>query len=125
MPVIVRMIRPPEHPERAGRDAVPAPVTDVVLQINVAELVVDQGPGRAGDLAGGLLAVLADVAEYQPARLARPLVDLLLERDVPPRGRTEEARVVIRVSGELKPVRRQLVPLLARHLTRLAPDAER
>src|SRR2546423_1505208 len=81
--VLPRLVRPAQDAERAGGDAVPAAVADVVLDVDVAELVVQDRPGRARVLARRLLAVLAHVAQHQPT--ARPplgavvLVDLLLE----------------------------------------------
>src|SRR5205807_7400067 len=56
-----------DDPERTGRDAVRAAVTDVRLNVDVAELVVDDRPGRAGLLARGRRAVLAHVRHHQPS----------------------------------------------------------
>src|SRR5699024_8634506 len=62
-----------------------------------------------------------------PARfLGGPCGDRLLdERDVPPRGAAQPAGVVVGHAGERDPVLGHRVPLLARHLARLAPDAHR
>jgi hypothetical protein len=51
----------------AGRDAVPAAVADVGLDVDVVELVADDRAGRARLLAGSLDAVLADIAHKRPA----------------------------------------------------------
>ena len=53
--------------EGAGGDAVRAAVADVGLDVDVLELVVDDGARRARLLAGGDDAVLADVAHHEPA----------------------------------------------------------
>ena len=68
-------------------------------------------------------AVLADVRAHEPAQA---VVGLLLdERHVAPRVRAELARVVVGVPGEREAVLGHEVPLLARHLARLAADADR
>src|SRR5205823_4715881 len=99
-----------------------------------AELGAHDGAGGAGLQTAGLLAVLADVAEHQPVALKRPQAggaaalrvgDPLDERDVPPGGGAEIASVVVAEAGEAQVVHRQLVPLLAGDLARLAADAER
>src|SRR5439155_6038033 len=53
--------------EGAGGDAVRAAVADVGLDVDVLELVVQDGPRRARLLARGGDAVLADVAHHEPA----------------------------------------------------------
>src|SRR5207253_382483 len=55
--------------EGAGGDAVRAAVADVGLDVDVLELRVEDGARRAGLLARGRDAVLADVAHHQPAVL--------------------------------------------------------
>src|SRR5262249_56632044 len=55
----------------AGGDAVRAAVADVGLNVDVLELVVEDGPCRAGLLTGGGDAVLADVAHHEPAVIRR------------------------------------------------------
>ena len=55
------------------------------------------------------------------ARRSRPLLD---ERDVAPRVRAERAGVVVGVPEEAQAVVGDVVPLLARHLARLAADAD-
>jgi hypothetical protein len=91
-------------------------------------------------------AVLADVGGHQPAQLAQlagqlrarrvldevavqPVVHihgtpLLDERDVPPGVGAEAAGVVHRHARMAQAVLRDAVPLLARHLARLAADAD-
>src|SRR5699024_133615 len=54
-----------------------------------------------------------------------PILGLLDEGDVSPRARAEVARVVVGVAGQPEVVHREGVPLLARHLAGLAPDADR
>src|SRR6185503_12664713 len=128
--LVVDRIDQIDHAERARDDAVAAAVADVRLHVDIAELVLHDRAGRTGLLAAGVRAVLAHVAHHQPllddrARRGRFDRDLLDECDVPP-GRARELRgVVVRVAREREAVRRQLVPLLARYLAGLAPDAER
>src|SRR5262249_18442974 len=80
--------------------------------------------------ARGVDAVLADVGHHQPRRLTALGVgaELLDELDVPPVDVGKAAGVVVAVAAEdvqLQPPPRQAVPLVARHLTRLAADAHR
>src|SRR5262249_39662537 len=56
----------PDHAERAGADAVAAPVADVRLDDHRVELGADDRAGRADLPAAGLHAVLADVAHQEP-----------------------------------------------------------
>src|SRR5205823_2614108 len=63
------------HAERAGRHAVAAPVADVLLDHHGIEFGADDGAGRAGLHAAGPDAVLADVAQHQPAALERRLAE--------------------------------------------------
>src|SRR5262249_22466131 len=46
------------------------------------------------------------------------------ERDMAPRRGAERSRVVVGRAEQVEPVVRNAVPLLARHLARLAPDAD-
>src|SRR6266480_2766536 len=55
----------------------------------------------------------------------RRVIQLLDERDVPPPVRVERDRVIERLAGEALDRHRDLVPLLARHLTGFAADAHR
>src|SRR4029453_17700041 len=122
---------------RAGRDAVPAPVADVLLHDDGSELGPEQRTGRADVQAGRVRAVLAHVGRHQPldaGLLRRPdrrqaEVDrsdfLLDERHVSPRVRAERLGVVVRRSGEGDAVLGKLVPLLAGDLAGLAADAHR
>src|SRR5207248_7264981 len=86
---------------------------------------------RAHVEAGGVRAVLADVALHQPAQRLRALVAeldrllLLDERDVAPRVRVERRGVVVALAGPLLAVLRDEVPFLARDFARLAADAHR
>ena len=117
----------PQHPERAGDDAVAAAVTDIGLDVDIPELVMEDGAGRAGFLAGRFLAVLADVAHHQPAAPVPAAVwgDLLDEGDVPPGRLREVTRVVVAMAREAQPIGGQLVPLLTGDLAGFAADAER
>ena len=141
-----------DHPERAGRDAVAAAVADVLLDHHRAVLGAEQRPGGAHVEAGGVRAVLAHVGGHQPAEPVGLLVgldsrvhrlaargrlhqrgavghvhrELLLdERHVAPGVGAQLDRVVVGVTGEPLHRHRDLVPLLARHLARLAADAHR
>ncbi len=60
-----------------------------------------------------------------PVPLEARRLHLLDEAHVPPGRGRERPRVVVRQRGEVGRLRRQLVPLLAGHLARLAADAER
>src|SRR5436190_21905285 len=53
--------------EGTSGHAVRATVADVRLDVDVLELVMDDGARRASLLAGGRDAVLADVAHHEPA----------------------------------------------------------
>ena len=53
--------------ERAGRHAARATVADVSLNINVLELILNDGAGRASLMARGRQAMLAMVAHHEPA----------------------------------------------------------
>src|SRR5436305_6992159 len=99
------VLAPTQDAEGTGTDAVAAAVTDVRLQVNVAELVVNERAGRTGLLAGGFLAVLAHIAQHQPA--ATLLADLLLEGHVPPGAGRQVPRVVVAVAGEVEAVGRE------------------
>jgi hypothetical protein len=113
--------------ERARRDAVPAAVADVRLEDDRVELGPDQRAGRARVEAAGVRAVLAHVGHEDPRGRRRLLVGQQLdEPDVPPRRRAElVGEVVGRARLELGLLGGQVVPLLARDLARLAPDAHR
>ena len=67
-----------DDPERAGRDAIRAAVADIALNVDVRELVIDDGACWTRVLARGGDAVLADVAHHQPptgAAAVHQLVD--------------------------------------------------
>src|SRR6266478_6511727 len=116
-----------DHPERARADAVPAAVARVRLDDHRVELGADDGAGRAHLEAAGVSAVLADVAHHEPAPVLPVGAELLYELHVAPVDAVERARVVVAVAAQHAdtPVpRRELVPLLARHLARLAADAD-
>src|SRR5262245_60983068 len=122
--------------ERTGRYAARATVADVSLDIDVLELVVDDGAGRTRLLARGRKAVLAHVAHHEPTvrngldrrqvqghALAGWLTgELLDELHMAPGRRRQLVRVVVAVAGPVEPIRGQLVPLLARHLARFTSD---
>src|SRR5215218_3935055 len=131
-------------------DAVAASVADVGLDVDVIELVADDGAGRACLLARRLDAVLAHVAHKSPAsqgvelgparqRLRHvlgeryevhiagqaPLSWVLYERDVAPGGARELLRVVVGVARQLVAVGRELIPLLAGDLAGLTSNTDR
>src|SRR5271156_5517800 len=66
-----------DDPERAGCDAIRAAVANVALDVDVRELVIDDGARRARVLARGRHAVLADVAHHQPAIGPAPVQQLV------------------------------------------------
>src|SRR5262249_18416807 len=66
-----------DDPERAGRDAIRAAVADIALDVDVRELVIDDGARGARVLARGGDAVLADVAHHQPATGPAPVQQLV------------------------------------------------
>src|SRR5689334_9317762 len=116
-----------DHAERAGGDTRPAAVADVGLDHHRVELGANDGAGGTHLEAPGLDAVLAHVAHHQPTAVVRAL-ELLDEADVPPVDAVQLAGVVVAVAAQLSdpPVPgRELVPFLARDLTRLAADANR
>src|SRR5690606_8941295 len=119
--------------ERTGGNAVAAPIADVLLHHDGVELGANDRAGWARLHAPGVDAMLADVAHHEPVALegahrgrAPPLgvADALDVGDVPPGSAAQVAGVVVAVGGEADVVHRQLVPLLAGDLTRLAADAE-
>src|SRR5216683_16208 len=115
-----------DHPEGARADAIPAAVARVRLDDHRVELGPDDGAGRTHLEAAGVRAVLADVAHHEPAPVLAVGAELLDELHVPPVGAVELARIVVAVPAEDADAAvsgRELVPLLAGHLTRLAPDA--
>jgi hypothetical protein len=83
--------------------------------------------------------MLAIVAHHEPAVQARLVGlpfrgskiawrldrELLNELHMAPGCRRQFIRVVVAVAGPVKAIRRQLIPLLARYLARLAADANR
>src|SRR5581483_3254382 len=95
------------------------------------ELGADDRAGRARLQAAGVHAVFTHVAHHQPVALERAqagrapaiiVTDLLDERDVAPGAGTQVAGVVVAEAGPAEVVQRQLVPLLAGHLARLAAN---
>src|SRR2546429_3647909 len=115
-----------DDPEGTGRHAETTAVADVLLDVDGVELGPDQGAGGAGLEASRVGAMLADVGHHQPALIlpARVGFRLLDELDVAPGGRPQRPGVVATVARHRKPVGGQLVPLLARHLARLAANAQ-
>src|SRR5829696_5751696 len=135
---------------RTGGDAVAAAVADVGLDVDVVELVADDGACRTGLLARRLDAVLAHVAHKSPASKGvelgpagkwlrhvlgerhevhvagqAALLRVLYERDVAPGGTRELLRVVVGVARQLVAVGRELVPLLAGDLAGLTSNTDR
>src|SRR6266545_5499297 len=107
-------------------DAGAAAVAHIRLDHHGVELGADDRAGRAHLDTAGLDAVLAHVAHHEPAAIVRA-VELLDELDVPPVRAVELARVVVAVARHFRhaAVRgRQLIPVFARHLARLAADTD-
>ena len=114
--------------ERARRHAVTTSIADVRLNEDVVELVADDRARRTSFHAARVRAMLAHVAHHVPRRLDDRSIRrcrALDERDVTPRRTAECDGVVVRMSRKFVAVRGQLIPLLARDLARLAPDAQR
>src|SRR5438105_6978850 len=108
--------------ERAGNNAVAAPVADVGLDVHAPKLCPHDRSGRACLEATGDLALLADVGREFPGNMiagvaaASPLRRSLDELHMPP-GRVAERRgVVVRKTAPRVAVGGNLVPLLARNL---------
>ena len=122
-----------DHPVRARRHAIAAPVAHVLLDHDRAELAPEQRARRAHVEAGRVRAVLAHVAGHQPPQSSSP-PSLLTPN--PSRGlgfsmnatcrhwSTSSAPCCRRTCRDLEVVLRDVVPLLARHLARLAADAD-
>jgi hypothetical protein len=112
--------------ERARRDAVATSIADIVLDDHAPELGANDRAGRARIEATRVHTMLADVTEHEPGD-AIPGWSFD-KRHVTPRGGSEVDRVVITISSQFegwsRGVAGQLIPLLARHLTRFAPNAE-
>jgi hypothetical protein len=113
--------------EWACRDAIAAPIADIVLDHHGPELGPDDRAGRTRVQATSMDTMLADIAEHEPGDA---IPDRTLdERYVAPGGGSKVDRVVITESCQFESRSRgvagQLIPLLARHLARFAPNAER
>src|SRR2546428_2190800 len=128
------LLRGPRHrvdaddAEGAGPDAITTTVARIGLDDNRVQLGADDGARRAHLQAAGPHAMLADVAHHEPAPLATVRGELLDELHVPPVDAVEVPRVVVAIAAERAHSavrRRQLIPLLAGDLARLAPDAHR
>src|ERR1700761_4140311 len=105
--------------ERAGRYAAGATVADVSLDINVLELILNNGAGRARLMARGRHAMLAVVAHHEPAvkqRLVghhvqgskgawRFVGKLLNEFHMAPGGRRQLSRIVVAIAGPVEAIR--------------------
>src|SRR6266850_1876292 len=115
-----------DHTERARGDAHAAAVAHVRLDDHGVELSADDRPRGTHLETRGAHAMFAHVAHHQPAFLTPVLAELLHELHVTPMDAVEAAGVVVAVAGQLAPAPAgggELVPLLARHLARLAADA--
>src|SRR5205814_93063 len=107
-----------------GRDAVAAPIADVLLDEDGIELSSNDRIRRADLQAAGVGAVLADVRHHRPGDwLVRTFGRLFDEADMAPVGVVELPGVVVTVP-ELERVVGQAIPFLAGDLAGLAPDAE-
>src|SRR5687768_9538978 len=113
--------------ERTCRYTIAAAVAGIRLNHDGIELGAYNRVGRAYFEAGGLNAMLANVAHQEPTALASVLGELLDKLDVPPVEPVKPARVVIAVAAQCVETAigcRQLVPFLAGDLARLAADAD-
>src|SRR5262245_5321318 len=108
--------------KRARRDAVPAAVADVLVDVDGAVLGPVDRAVRARIEATRLGAVLADVGHEQPRHVSG-LLGLLDEAHEPVRLVGEMGMVLV-AAGPLRELGAQLVPRLARDLTGAAPDAQ-
>src|SRR5205823_10802259 len=114
-----------DHGIGTRRDAVAATVANVLLNVDGVELGANDGVGWADLETTGVRTVLADVGHHRPGdRLVGTLGRLFYKANVAPVGMIELAGVVVTIA-ELERIVRKLIPFLARHLARLAPDAER
>src|SRR5581483_10106349 len=126
--LLARQVTLVEDAEGTGRDAVAAPVADVLLDDDGSELGAEERSRRADVEARRVRAVLADVGAHQPAEplaVAARRDALLDEGDVAPAVRAQRRGVVVRLARPDEPVVGHEVPLLARHLAGLAADADR
>src|SRR5882762_8303052 len=117
-----------DHAERTGRNAVTASIAGVRLDDDGVELGSDDRARRADFKAGGVDAVLADVAHEQPSTVLSVLGELLDELDVAPMDAIQPAGVVVAVSTQRVQAAvgaRQLVPFFAGDLAGFAADADR
>ena len=116
-----------DNAERARDDAIAATVANIRLNENVVEFVANDSARWARFHASGMRAMFANVAHHKPTifRAGRLGGELLYERYVPPRRSGKRAGVVVRIAGELEPVRGKLVPLFAGDLTGFAANADR
>src|SRR5258706_689283 len=108
-------------------DAGAAAVAHIRLDHHGVELAADDLATRAHLDTAGFDAVLAHVAHHQPAAVVRA-VELLDELDMPPVRAVELARVVVTVARHFRHAAvcgRQLIPVFARDLARLAADTDR
>jgi hypothetical protein len=119
---------PVDNAERAIHYAVSAAVADIGLDINRIEFCANNCAGGTTFKAARASAVLANIGRKQPrerSRILRLECDRPFDKcDVPPGGRAEARCIVVGHAGEIVSVIRQLVPLLASHLARLASDAK-
>jgi hypothetical protein len=91
--------------KRTGGDTIPTTVADVLLHDDGVELGVEQGSGGACLDAGGVAAVLANVAHHQPTALKRSLLvaahgRLLDEGDVTPGSGRKIARIIVAMAAQ-------------------------
>ena len=118
-----RLLGELRHVERASGHAVPAADALVLLKVDDAVGVLDDGAGRrAGDEATRLGAVHALVFAHQPVEAVLGFV--LAEADQVPEVRRHVGHRLVRAHLH-RGFWRQIVPLLAGHLAGLAADARR
>src|SRR6266567_3022080 len=129
-PVVLALV---DDPVGACGYAVAAAVAHVFLHDHRPELGAEQRTGRADVQAGRVRTVLAHIGRHQPAEVIRAVVAdarirhrpvLLDERDVPPGVGAEADGVVVGHPGQVEADLRNVVPLLAGDLARLAADAD-
>ena len=109
--------------ERAAGDAVLAADALRLVEVDDPVLVLhDRARSGAGEQAAGLVAVHAAVLADQPGEVTVVEVDLGEAHQVPRVGR--EILVALVAAEVVRLLGLEVVPLLARHLARLAADAE-
>src|SRR5581483_10699078 len=95
-----------QHSEWAGGNAITAAIANILLDIDVAEFVIDNRACRTRFFTRRNDAVFADVAHHQPAIGSSVTVELFYKFNMSPGCIRESDRVVITVAGPMKTVGR-------------------